>query len=119
MGNPVCHFEIVGSNAGKTIEFYQTLFGWDIKWEDQMKYGLIDTGGPIGGGIMEATENIPPMISYYIEVSDIDEYLKKATELGAEVVQPKTEIPETGWVAMFKDPDDNMIGLYTGMKKES
>jgi len=34
------------------------------------------------------------------------------------VVFPKSEIPETGWYGMFKDPTGNIIALYTSMNPE-
>jgi len=32
---------------------------------------------------------------------------------GGTIVMPKTEIaPAMGWIAMFKDTEDNLMGLY-------
>jgi predicted enzyme related to lactoylglutathione lyase len=39
-------------------------------------------------------------------------------ELGGKVLHPKTEIPETGWFAVFQDPTGNVLALYTSMDEE-
>ena len=53
------------------------------------------------------------MVVPYVHSHDIDADLKKAESLGAKVQVPKTEIPMTGWFALFADPSGNTIGLYT------
>lgn len=55
MGNPVVHFEVTGKDAGKLQQFYSELFGWEIKADNPMNYGIVDTGGEgINGGIAAA-----------------------------------------------------------------
>jgi predicted enzyme related to lactoylglutathione lyase len=44
---------------------------------------------------------------------DIESTLAKVEELGGQTVTPKTEIPDMGWFAVFKDPQGNLIGLFT------
>jgi predicted enzyme related to lactoylglutathione lyase len=45
---------------------------------------------------------------------DIDADLRKAESLGGTTVVPKTEIPQVGWFAIFKDPSGNKVGLFSG-----
>ncbi len=51
----------------------------------------------------------------YLSSDDIDADLGKVGSLGGATVVPKTEIPQTGWFAIFTDPTGNRIGLYTAM----
>jgi hypothetical protein len=38
--------------------------------------------------------------------------LKKAESLGAQPLMEKMEVPGMGWMAMFRDPAGNMVGLW-------
>lgn len=96
------------------MEFYSKLFNWDVKYSQEMKYGMVEKSGEgIGGGIMEAEEGqFPPYLTIYIQVDDLQKYLDRAEELGGKTVVPPTAIPNMGSFAMFTDPDGNMVGIY-------
>ncbi|MBZ0263914.1 VOC family protein [bacterium] len=117
MGNPVVHFEIAWKDQKGAIDFYSKLFDWKITFMEEMEYGGIDTGTAPGGGIMGA-KDFPPYVTFYVEVDDVDDYLKKAEGMGSKVIMPKMAIPETGDVAAFQDPEGVMIGLYKPVKKQ-
>ena len=53
------------------------------------------------------------MVSFYVEVEDIEAKLKEAEELGGSVVVPVTTIPGMVTFAMFTDPEGNCIGLVS------
>ena len=114
MPNPVVHFEIRSTGADKLQKFYTDLFEWHIDASNPMGYGLVDTHTETGinGGI-SATNGEPNMVSFYVEVEDIEAKLKEAEELGASVVMPVTTIPGMVTFAMFSDPEGNCIGLVS------
>lgn len=109
MPNPVVHFEVMGGQ-GKTLQvFYGDVFGWNINADNEWNYGLIrpeDAG--IGGGIGPDQQ---ARVTVYVEVDDPQAYLDKAEQLGGKTVMPVTEIPGAVTVAMFADPDGNIVGL--------
>jgi predicted enzyme related to lactoylglutathione lyase len=45
-------------------------------------------------------------------VGSIDEALKKVEAEGGSTVQPRTEIPNMGAFAYFKDSEGNTLGLW-------
>jgi predicted enzyme related to lactoylglutathione lyase len=47
-----------------------------------------------------------------IAVQNLDEYMKKVQQHGAEIAVPKMAIPGVGWLAYFKDPEGNLVGLH-------
>ena len=47
-----------------------------------------------------------------IGIDAIDESLKKVEAGGGSIVQPRTEIPEMGAFAYFKDSEGNVVGLW-------
>ena len=115
----IVHIEIPTSNAKESANFYQKLFGWHIETIEEMNYTMWDPHKGPGGGFNPLDENIQPGdIIIYINSEDIEADLKKAEALGATVVFQKSEIPNTGWYGMFKDPTGNTIALYTSMNPE-
>lgn len=110
MPNPVVHFEIVGKDGRRLQQFYGELFGWTINADNPHGYGLVDTGsGGIGGGI--GTTDGPNWVTIYVEVPDLQATLQKAESLGGRTLMPPTEIPGAATLAMFADPEGNIIGL--------
>jgi predicted enzyme related to lactoylglutathione lyase len=51
-------------------------------------------------------------------VDDIDEAIQKITTNGGTLVVPKTELPNVGWRAFFRDPEGNINGLWQVAKKQ-
>jgi len=47
-----------------------------------------------------------------VSLTTIDETLKKVEAGGGTTVQPRTEIPEMGAFAYFKDSEGNVVGLW-------
>ena len=115
MPHSVVHFEILGRDYESLRQYYQDLFGWNLRQpEPKIQYATLDAeeqGHGIGGGIGVVREDLKPLLTIYIEVDDIHAALAKAEELGGETVLPVTQIP--GWVtfAHFKDPEGNVVGL--------
>ena len=112
--NPVVHFEISSSGTEGLRKFYAELFEWNVDASNPMEYGMVDTKSETGinGGIT-ATNGGPNMVTFYVEVEDIEAKLKEAEELGGSVVVPVTTIPGMVTFAMFTDPEGNCIGIVS------
>lgn len=118
MANPVVHFEVLGKDGPKLQKFFGDLFGWKINTDNPMSYGLVDTGveGAIGGGIGGVPEGQPAgVVTFYVQVDDLDAALKRAEQLGGRTVNPPMEVPGGPRLAHFADPEGNVVGLVTGM----
>jgi predicted enzyme related to lactoylglutathione lyase len=113
MGQPVVHFEIGSPRPDLARAFYEDLFGWSITTDAASGYGLIETGAAdgIGGGLMPAGDDMPPYVTLYVAVPDLEAVLRKAEELGAKRLVEPTPVPGMGAFAIFADPDGNAIGL--------
>jgi uncharacterized protein len=111
MANPVTHFEIHGRDGKKTQAFYASLFGWTVDADNPMDYGMVSAqeGHGIGGGIAQAQGQ--PMVTVYVEVEDLEATLKTAESLGGKTVLPPSDVPGGPKLALFADPDGNLIGL--------
>lgn len=113
MGNPVVHFEIGVADPSRSNAFYSELFEWRIQADDS-GYGLIDTGAGAGinGGIMRQPQGVPPHVTVYVGVDDLETYLERAEALGGRTVSPRMPVGERGAFALLADPDGNVIGLF-------
>ena len=115
MAAPVTHFEIMAKDGQRVREFYGNLFGWTFN--DMQGYGMVDTGVKgmgIGGGIGQLEENMMPIVTFYVQVEDVQAHLDKAASLGGTVIVPLTEVPGMVTFAQFKDPEGNLVGLLKG-----
>ena len=76
--------------------------------------GIVDTGSDtgIGGGIMQTPPLVPPYLTFYVGVDDLDKYLRRAQELGGSTVLGPMPVGQVGAFAMFADPDGNIVGLF-------
>jgi predicted enzyme related to lactoylglutathione lyase len=116
MGSPVTHFEVHGKDGEGLKKFYAEMFDWHVDSGNPMNYGLVDTHGGergINGGITQRDEG--PMVTFYVEVDDLQAALDKAEQLGGQTVMKPADVPGGPKLAMFTDPAGNVIGLAKGM----
>ncbi len=117
------HFEIPADDMSRATEFYASTFGWQLNTIEEMDYTIAMTTaideatqmptepGAINGGMMKRSADTPsPVLT--IGVDSIDDSMKKIEAAGGSVVQPRTEIPDMGAFAYFKDPEGNVLGLW-------
>ena len=118
MGNPVVHFEIGGENVERLIDFYGSVFEWNITpLADQLYIADPASDKGIEGHLFQTTEETDSTnnVIIYVEVEDIRASLKKAESLGGEILIQPQEIPgNASHFAMFRDPSGNRIGLLQG-----
>ena len=119
MGYPVVHFEINTAAAPELTRFYAAAFDW-VMQEDGDDYTQINTEGVCAGtGAPGIDGGIGPsdpgddFVTFYVQVPDVADALRRVVELGGEVDLPETH---TGRIVMaiFRDPAGNRIGLVRG-----
>ena len=118
----VVHFEIPVDDLGRAMQFYGSIFGWDMKDTPGMDYTTVETTpvdeqqrpkdpGAINGGMFKRTSEVPiPVLT--INVNAIDDSLKQIESAGGTVVKPTEEIPGMGSFAYAKDTEGNLFGLW-------
>ena len=110
MEHKVIHFEIQGRDGKKSQEYYSKLFDWKIDANNPMEYGIVAAESPgIAGGICKAMG--PPMVTFYVSADDLEAALKKAERLGGKTVMRPQQVPNGPEIALFSDPDGNVVGL--------
>jgi predicted enzyme related to lactoylglutathione lyase len=112
MPNPVVHFEVVSKNREGIQKFYSDLFSWKLDTNNPDSYGMVDNGEEgIAGGIGGTADGAPGHATFYVQVKDLQETLDRAESLGGKTIMPPLEIPDMVHMALFADPDGNVIGL--------
>jgi uncharacterized protein len=111
MGQPVVHFEVMGTDAAKLQKYYADLFEWKIEVAPgaPVSYGLVDGAG-IGGGIGGSAET-PQHVTFYVEVPDVEAALGRAERLGGSRVQGPDQVPGGPTIGLFNDPEGNTVGV--------
>jgi uncharacterized protein len=116
MGQPVVHFEVMGSDADKLWSFYSGLFDWKINSDNPMNYGIVDREGNvnadgvgIGGGIGAYSGG--GHLTFYVEVPDVEAALVKAESLGGTRLSGPMKVTEEVELGHFNDPEGHMVGV--------
>ena len=109
MPNPVVHFEIARKDGAKLQQFYGDVFGWQVNADNPMGYGIVEAQGDgIPGGVTGADE---PGVTFYIQVDDLGTFLQQVEAQGGTTVMDVTTIPGMVTMALFADPEGNVVGL--------
>jgi uncharacterized protein len=118
MGQPVVHFEIIGTDAEKLQAYYSQLFGWEIDANNPMGYGVVQREGNvnadgvgIGGGVGAGPEGYGGHVTFYVEVPDVEAALAKAESLGGTRVMGPETVMEGIELGLFADPEGHLIGV--------
>lgn len=114
MKKAVVHFEIGCGNIPEAVDFYKTVFDWDIA--PQGNSAVIDTGRPgaIPGHINKLGPNEPEnYINIYIETDSLVGDLTKIESNGGKTLVPPIQLPDGRSFAWFQDVAGNTVGLIT------
>ncbi|MCI5047729.1 MAG: VOC family protein [Aquisalinus sp.] len=121
MPRPV-HFEIHADDPERAISFYNDVFDWKFSSFGNMEHAYwgIETGPDsepgLNGGLMKRMGPGPvegAAVNCYVctlQVDDLDAYAKRIKTAGGIQTVDKMPIPETGWLAYFKDTEGNIFG---------
>ncbi len=120
MANTFDWVEIRTRDTERATEFYENLFGWKVVRRETAEgsdYWIFDTGDEPRienirrGGMWLRRDDANVGVVVYVLVEDIETVLKRVTDLGGEVVVPKT--PQgPAFKAYFTDPDGTLFGLW-------
>jgi predicted enzyme related to lactoylglutathione lyase len=113
LGNgKICYIEMPAVDVAASAEFYQSIFGWNIRARGDGSIAFDDAVGEVSG---TWKLNRKPMtevgLLVYIMVDSVADTIDKVTAQGGVIVQPiGGDAPEI--TARFKDPAGNILGLY-------
>lgn len=112
--------ELLTNDVGAAKAFYSKMMGWvfdEMKMPDGGDYLVAIKGDDPVAGIAGMPSYLPadtaPHWISYVEVEEIDAQVAKAKAAGATVLMEPFDVPETGRIAILKDPTGAMIGWIT------
>ncbi|MGH9879834.1 MAG: VOC family protein [Pyrinomonadaceae bacterium] len=106
------YMQIPAIDVRESARFYEKVFGWEVRGDSIDHLGFNDaTGDMIGAWVTDRAISREPGVLPYIYVHGIDAILEQITASAGEVVKPP--YPEGNlWVATFRDPAGNVIGVW-------
>jgi predicted enzyme related to lactoylglutathione lyase len=112
MPHPVIHAEIRSQDPDATRKFFGDLLGWSVASEGGFPgYTFIDTGTEDGPAVaISPRQGAADEVLFFVAVEDVAATLKKAEELGGEIIQPAQEVPGVSF-GVFADPHGHKVGV--------
>ncbi|MGB6667522.1 MAG: VOC family protein [Candidatus Acidiferrum sp.] len=111
----VCYIEIPAKDVYRSADFYEKVFGWNIRNRESERPSFDDATGNVSGAWVTGRESThKPGLLAYVWVNNIDATLARITAEGGVVVETAhADSPGgTSKIATFRDPAGNLIGLY-------
>ena len=124
MAAPIVHVEVRGLDAEHLRAFYEEIFGWQR--DDDLSIADYSVSAVGTGALTAATGPVPDWstrsCTFYMQVDDIDETLRRIEAAGGRAVMPRTVGPTFGATHIltftkFVDPAGNVVGLVETPKE--
>jgi len=108
----ICYVEIPTADVARSAEFYQRVFGWNVRRRGDGSTAFDDTTGEVSGSwVLGRSPAAVPGLLVYIMVDSVAATVDLVVANGGEIVQAiGVDAPEI--TARFRDPAGNVIGLY-------
>jgi len=108
----ICYIEMPATDIAHSSEFYQKVFGWNIRTRGNGSVAFDDTTGQVSGTwVLGRPPAAKPGLLFYVMVDSVSATLDAVVANGGVIVQPiGADAPEI--TARFRDPGGNVIGLY-------
>jgi uncharacterized protein len=108
----ISYLHLPALDVHQSAAFYDQVFGWKIHRRDSGDLAFDDGTGHVSGAwVTDLAISREPGLLPYIYVDRIDDTIEQIEALGGEVV--KAPYPEGNlWVATFRDPAGNVLGLW-------
>ena len=115
MKSRVIHFDLSADNPERAVEFYRTVFSWEMnKWEGPEDYWMIQTGSKeepgITGGIAKRIKSEDTTVAIF-DVASVDDAVQKVVEAGGTIREEKRPIPGVGYFVTCRDTEGNTFGI--------
>ena len=104
------------------------VFSWGFQDMPEMDYLIARTVrvdekfmpkevGAINGGMYKRDKNSAKSPVLVIEVSSVDNYIKKIEKAGGKITRSKVKVGNMGLYAQFQDTEGNILGIWETIKK--
>jgi predicted enzyme related to lactoylglutathione lyase len=110
----LCYLEIPAVDLSESVAFYARVFGWNIRHRESSHPSFDDATGNVSGAwVTGRVISRDPGLLPYVWVDSIDATLARVVACGGVIVEAQQlDSPGGEWIARFRDPAGNVIGLY-------
>jgi predicted enzyme related to lactoylglutathione lyase len=119
---------IITADVNRLVSFYETVTGVSAVWGNEL-FAEIPTAGAVlaigsektvslfGPGSAESAANRSAIIEFIVE--DVDAEYERLHRHLSEVVTEPTTMPWGNRALLFRDPDGNLVNLFTPVTDEA
>ncbi len=108
----ICYLEIPTTDIGRSVSFYQSVFGWSTRQRGDGSTTFDDGVGEVSGAwVTNRPISATPGLLLYIMVDSIAASVEKIVANDGRIVEPFDPVRREAF-ALFADPDGNVLGLY-------
>ncbi len=109
---PIVHLELHTADQARASTFYAQLLRWRPEpiRAASGSYLALELGGGFGGGIVECGTRRPLWLPY-VEVDQVEQFTKRARQLGATVLLEPREGP-AGWRSVVSSPEGGEVAFW-------
>ena len=119
-----CWPELSTTDQKAAVNFYRTLFGWEVNdspiGPDEVYSTFQIRGKGVGAAYNQQPEerqhNVPPHWNSYVSVASADDAAKKAASLGGKVLAPAFDVMDFGRMAVIQDPAGAVFQVWESKK---
>jgi predicted enzyme related to lactoylglutathione lyase len=119
MANTLNWFEIPTTDLCRATAFYEQVLGTSLKREDfgGTPMSIFATRDPdMAGALVKDARRKPSSDGalVYLNVNgQLDAVVARIALAGGEILLPKMDIGEPGFIALFRDTEGNVVGLHS------
>jgi predicted enzyme related to lactoylglutathione lyase len=108
----ICYLEIPAADVARSADFYNKIFGWEMRQRGDGATAFDDAVGEVSGAFMLGRPaGAAPGLMVYIWVENAAATVKTIVANGGEIVQGIGGDPGE-ITARFRDPGGNVLGIY-------
>ena len=113
---PIVHLEFRSFDFARASAFYAKVFAWRTEQNASSTYMKLDAEeGPSAGWVRAEVSQAPGPLAYVV-VEDLAATLADVESAGGRVLVPKLPFAGGGEIALFADPDGNVVAIW--MRKD-
>jgi predicted enzyme related to lactoylglutathione lyase len=113
---PIVHLEFKTFDFARASAFYAKVFAWRTEQNASSTYMKLDAEeGPSAGWVRAEVSQAPGPLAYIV-VDDLAATLAEVEAGGGRVLVPKLPFAGGGEIALFADPDGNVVAIW--MRKD-
>lgn len=108
----ICYLEIPAVDIDRSVEFYKSVFRWNIRRRGDGRIAFDDGVGEVSGTWVSGRPASAQVgVLMYIMVDDASKVVDAIVAYGGQIIQPiGADAPEI--TARFVDPTGNVFGIF-------